>query len=63
MTEENITSRMLKAQQWERAKGELRAMVALQGSYLAGENVRRWLLLDNRVERFIKDIEGEGLQE
>ena len=63
MTEENITSRMLKAQQWGRAKGELRAMVALQGSYLAGENERRWLLLDNRVERFIKDIEGEGLQE
>jgi hypothetical protein len=23
----------LKAQQWERAKGELRALVALQGSY------------------------------
>jgi hypothetical protein len=55
----------LKAQQWERAKGELRALVALQGSYasinedMAEKNDR----LNTAVEMFIQRIEEDGLQE
>lgn len=55
----------LKAAQWERAKGELRSLVALQGAYLArrGSTEPRWIQLSKRVEAFIKEIEDEALQE
>lgn len=54
----------LKAQQWERAKGELRALVALQGSHESnGSNTERWRELDRSVEDFIKSVEDNGLQE
>lgn len=56
---------MLKAQQWERAKGELRAMVAMQGSYssTSEQELSRWQDLRERVENFIDAVEGEGEHE
>jgi hypothetical protein len=55
---------MLLTAQWERAKGELRAMTALQGSYPSHlGNTDRWESLRDRVEQFIIEIEGEALQE
>lgn len=61
----------LKAAQWERAKGELRALVALQGSYSTSDRppfdiapeTDRWTLLSKRVREFIEDIEMKGLHE
>lgn len=60
----------LKSAQWERAKGELRALVHMQGSYISGEapggtssETERWLELGLRVEAFIKSVEDDGLQE
>ena len=60
----------LKAQQWERTKGELRALVALQGSYSSAdrsavdrEQTQRWETLDKAVKDFISIIESNALQE
>jgi hypothetical protein len=61
----------LKSQQWERCKGELRALVVLQGSYHSagmpgGVRSREERRLDNintAVERFIEMIESEALHE
>lgn len=57
----------MKAQQWERAKGELRAMVAVKGavsSTSAGSTGKEpWAQLEEAVEEFITHVEGEGLQE
>ena len=60
----------LKAQQWEIAKGHLRALVALQGSIPAdtapehlGEIDRKWEELLREVEAFITRIEDNALQE
>jgi hypothetical protein len=54
----------MKAQQWERAKGELRALVAIQGSHQAlGGNTERFVALHDSVEAFIKSAEDEGLCE
>lgn len=55
--------KMLKSQQREKVKGELRAMVAMQGSYQAGENTERWNRLDTAVENFINEVEENGLDE
>ena len=58
---------MMKAQQWERAKGELRALVAMQGSFTSGggdtHETTRWRELGKRVESFIKSVEDDGLEE
>ena len=58
----------MKAQQWERAKGELRALIALQGSYSFGRDIgdrreERWVTLEKRVNAFVQDVEDNGLQE
>ena len=54
----------MKAAQWERAKGELRALAVLQGSYQSGTgNGDRWMKLHQKVESFIRDIEEDALQE
>lgn len=58
----------MKAQQWERAKGELRALVAIQGSYSLGRNPgdetpAKWQRLETRIEGFIRGIEDDALQE
>jgi hypothetical protein len=57
---------MLKGQQWERAKGELRALVSMQGSYKStAGNYRseRWEELNAKVHAFIKEVEDDALQE
>ncbi len=56
----------IKAQQWERAKGELRAFVAMQGSYSSGGSGPkwdRWTDLAECAETFIASVEDEGLNE
>jgi hypothetical protein len=53
---------MLKAQQWERCKGELRAFVAMQGSYTSTSGVE-YHEIERRVNTFIDDIEDDGLHE
>ena len=58
----------MKAMQWERAKGELRALVALQGSYSLGrgpgdDTAAKWQKLEKRVNAFIKGVEDDALQE
>jgi hypothetical protein len=61
----------MKGQQWERAKGELRALVALQGCYhsatLASQppSPEQQRLTDAglAVEAFIKEFEDEGFHE
>lgn len=58
----------MKAMQWERAKGELRALVALQGSYSLGrgpgdDTPAKWQRLEEAVNTFIQQIEDDGLQE
>lgn len=56
----------LKAQQWELAKGHLRALVSLQGSYSSGRDAheeKRWLALKAAVDAFIAQIEEEGWHE
>lgn len=56
----------MKAQQWERAKGELRALVSLQGSYHSGCEGDQWEKyreLSERTEKFIEEVEDDALQE
>jgi len=56
---------VLKAQQWERAKGELRAHVAMVGSCPSTDEAggKQHDRLVIRVEAFIKTVEDDGLQE
>ena len=55
---------MLKAQQWERAKGEMRAFAAICGSYNSDAGMGdRWEEIEARIEDFIKAFEGDGLHE
>lgn len=61
----------LKAMIWERAKGELRALTNVQGSYSTGtapgapeaHETTRWKDLEKCVEEFIKIVENNGLHE
>ena len=61
----SVASAMIMAQ-WERAKGELRALVAIKGSHKGGGRDSEWSgyeALDEEVEAFIKRIEDEALAE
>lgn len=65
-----LVASALKGAQWERTKGELRAMVALQGSYSTGSPpgvvspvTERWQKLSKCVEEFIKIVEDNGLHQ
>jgi hypothetical protein len=49
--------------QWERAKGELQALVALQGSYDGGGDAAKYEELKPLVEKFIQDVEDNGYAE
>lgn len=59
----------LKSAQWERCKGELRALVNMQGSYSGGANrpgepnetYRRYSELEELVEEFVGKVEAEEL--
>lgn len=55
----------MKSVLWEEAKGKLRALVALQGSYQSNDESRSetFVELDVQVEKFIKHVEGWGLHE
>lgn len=47
----------LKAIQWERTKGEMRAFAALAGSYNSTAGMsEKWIRIDNDVENFIKRL-------
>jgi len=58
-----VVQNMLKAAAWERAKGALREVVALQGCYAPGENTEKCDDVNERVASFIKSIEEDGLHE
>ncbi len=58
----------MKGQQWERAKGELRAMVMLVGGMtphraVGDTSIAQWQQLEIKIETFIKDVEDNGLHE
>jgi len=68
MMAEYMIETALKAQNWELAKGRLRAQVALAGAagvseYRGGPVDLRWKQLDAVVENFIGVVEDEGLHE
>ena len=54
-----------KAQQWEIAKGHLRAVAAIDGALSTGEMERpyRFEKVSAAIEAFIKDFESDGLHE
>jgi hypothetical protein len=55
---------MLKAQQWERAKGELRAFAAMCGSYNTAAGMgERWEEIVADIEGFISIFERDGKHE
>lgn len=56
----------LKEAAWQQAKGHLRALVGIQGSYMGGEGTgtyKRYQQCKLRIETFILSIENDGLQE
>lgn len=61
----------MKGQQWERCKGELRALVAMQGSYHSAtlpshpqsDEMNRFDALRAATESFIEGVEYNGLAE
>lgn len=53
----------MKAAAWERAKGELRALVAMQGSVPSTDTASRWDEAGARIEKFITRFEDDGLHE
>lgn len=63
MSEHDTIINMMKASVWEEAKGKLRALVAIQGSYPNGTQTQRWKDIEDLTEEFIRDIEGNGLHE
>ena len=54
-----------KAQQWEIAKGHLRAMASIDGACSSGETERpfRFEIVEAAIEKFIKEFEDAGLHE
>jgi hypothetical protein len=56
---------LMKAVVWEEAKGKLRAVVSAAGqcSPMDEPAGALWSDLRERVEAFIKDVEGDGLHE
>ncbi|AKF13280.1 hypothetical protein PHIN3_13 [Sinorhizobium phage phiN3] len=65
MTDKNfMMDAAMKSMLWEEAKGKLRALVAVQGSYQSGTgDDYRFVELDVQVEKFIKHVEGWALHE
>ena len=61
MTEENIL-RALRAQAWERAKGELRA-VAMTFFGTGSAAPHQFEQYESEVEAFVKAVEAQGLAE
>lgn len=70
--EQSAALALLRAQQsaqWEVAKGHLRAAVALRGHQralgdvpeLAADDGKAWLAINERIERFIADVDNMEL--
>lgn len=60
--------RILKVQQWSKCKGELQALIELEGSneteYDGNHALEgRWRKLDRIISNFIEALEDEGLHE
>jgi hypothetical protein len=60
--------RVQKAVLWEQAKGQLRAMVLVEGQCSAhdpghSQQRTRWRDANEQIEDFIKSFESEGLHE
>lgn len=48
---------------WEEAKGKLRALAAVQGSYQSETgHTERWEACEAAIEKFITDFENDELQ-
>lgn len=69
---EDLLQEAIKVQQWEVAKGHLRALVRIHGSFTSSEDARaaeaaghpvKWRVLNGRIEQFIRSIEEDGLHE
>lgn len=54
---------ILMAQQWERAKGELRAMAAMHGALYEKNAVHDYREVSANIEKFITDFEDQGFEE
>lgn len=55
----------IKAMLWEEAKGKLRALASVQGSYPANifERGEQYEKSNSKIEEFIQEFEEEGLWE
>ena len=60
LTQEQFIATM-KAAAWERAKGELRAVSAIEGSQPSGTT--RYAVIDSEIEQFIQSFEDQGYHE
>lgn len=65
MTTKFLPHSAAKAQQWEIAKGHLRALAAIDGACSTGETERpyRFEVVAAAVEKFVKEFEDAGLHE
>lgn len=62
MSDDFHLDQAMKEAQWQRAKGEIMALVALQGSYTAlGPNSHKYVSIKKIVETFFYDIETREL--
>lgn len=66
MTDRFDLNAAIRMAQWERAKGELRAMLVMRGSYHSSNpdhedsEYQRYLAFKQAVEEFVSVVEGEG---
>lgn len=68
MLSENTFISAMKAVAWEEAKGKLRALGQLDGarqydSHYPSDKQPRYKIVEERVERFIREFEDDGLHE
>jgi hypothetical protein len=61
-TDSDTVCNLLKAQAWELAKGQLLALVSMQGSYPSTDEAQSdvYIQLSDKVRAFIDDIEDHG---
>ncbi len=53
----------LKGTEWEKAKGQLRAVLSLAAAETGLNSVERYTRLSDMIEQFITEVEDEGLDE
>jgi uncharacterized protein YehS (DUF1456 family) len=54
---------VLKLQQWEKCKGELAALVALEGAHTSTYEPCNYSQLKEKISKFIEEIQEESLLE